>query len=271
MSNITIDRAVKRAYFSGLSGENILEFQFSPAELNFVEGGRYVDRIPTGSYFNQPAWVSGKASDFSLRMFIDRTQESYTAENYNEDPFQGVTRFPSRIPLVNSLDIAQLIRGIVTGNTSSGFQSSFKKKHEGKHNEVAPSNYSASPHYRQSAFNEGAGVISDLESLLYFVRPKGLRLSELTIEEDGKINIEDFDVARFTPPPKVRFYQGSIWREGYMVEVAYNLSVMNKQLVPMRMDARIKIACTNWGYLNELSSSSVDSAIDVTPQSPNFA
>lgn len=269
MSNLTTDRATKKAYFTDLDGGHLLEFQFAPFELNFEEGGRFVDRLPTGRYFNELVWISGKPTEFNLQMFIDRTQESYVSENFDQDPFSDVRRFPNRNPVYGFLDIVGLIEGIKNSNTSSGFATSFKKKNQQGANEVAPSNYSASPHYVQRQFDEGSGVIPDLEALLYYVRPKGMKLSEATIHKDGSVKVTDYEQARFTPPPMIRFYYGNLWREGYVIEVKYNLSVMNKLLVPKRMDADIKIACTNWGYLNEMGSGSIDGAIDAYDTIPN--
>ena len=128
MANITTDRAIKKAYFTNLEGGHLLEFQFTPNELDFVEGGRFVDRIMTGNYFNDLTWISGTPSEFKTRMFIDRTQESYTVESFNSDPFEGIRRFPNSNPRFTSFDVVNLIRGIASSNTSSGFASTFKER-----------------------------------------------------------------------------------------------------------------------------------------------
>jgi len=255
MSNLTVDRAVKKAYFSDLEGGHILEFQFSPSELDFSEGGQYADRVMTGNYFTDLIWISGRPTKFNVQLFIDRTQESYTVDNYNQDPFDSFKRFPNSNPRYGNFDIVNLINGIKNSNTSSGFATSFKKAGDKGANEVQPSTYTASPHYKQSSFEENVGVIKDLEALMYYVRPKGFKLGEITIQTDGNVSVKDFEQGRFMPPPMVRFYYGSFWREGYITEVKYNLSVMNKLLVPRRMDATIEMACTQWGYLNELGGS----------------
>ncbi len=98
MSNITTDRAVKKAYFSDLSGGHIIEFQFSPHQLDFSEGGNYADRVVTGNYFTDLVWISGRPNKFTVQLFIDRTQESYFVDNFNQDPFSEISRFPNRNP-----------------------------------------------------------------------------------------------------------------------------------------------------------------------------
>lgn len=263
--NLTTDRAVKKAYFSDFFGDNIVEFQFAPHELDFSEGGQYADRVVTGNFFTDLIWISGRPTKFSVQMFIDRTQESFISDQYNQDPFANFKRFPNSNPRLSGFDIYNMVQGLKQGSSSSGFATSFKRgntKEDG--NEVAPSNYSASPQFSQSQFNEATGVIKDLEAILYYVRPRGLKLSEITIEGTQVVSIGDYKQNRFVPPPKVRFYYGAFWREGYITEVKYNLSVMNKLLVPRRLDATIEMACTSWGYLNEIGNSAIDGA------KPNF-
>lgn len=262
MSNLTTDRAIKRAYFSDLSGNHIIEFQFSPAELDFSEGGTYADRVSTGNYFTDLVWISGRPTKFRVQMFVDRTAESYFVSNYNQDPFADLTRFPNRLPKYLDFDILNLVKGIANGNTSSGFVSSFKKRYEGAGNDVDASTYSATPHFAQPLDKASQGVLRDLEALMYYVRPEGLTMAEATFKPDGSLNVKDVGQQRFTPPPMARFYFGSIWREGYIINVDYNLSVMNKELVPLRMDANIEFACTRWGYLSEVSQEPKENAIN---------
>lgn len=269
MPNLTTDRATKKAYFTDLDGNHLVQFQFTPDTLEFIESGLYIDRIPIGKYFNNLTWISGKPNTFELRLFVDRTQESYLIENYNQSPFDSVTRFPNQHSETRSLDILNLLAGIKNSNTSSGFASNFRDQGEKTSNKVTPTSYNASPDYPQTAFNEGTGVMPDIEALLYYVRPKGLKLSEITIQRSGEVRIDDFDMGRFIPPPMVRFYYGNLWREGYIVDVKYTLSVMNKLLVPRRLDAQIKIACTNWGYLTDLNDESLEGSEDFNTVDPN--
>lgn len=240
--SVTAERATKKAYFTNLAGGKLLEFQFSPDILDFNEGGEYMDRIPVGNYFNDASWISGKVSKFNLRMFVDRTQESYTAENYNNDPFDGIKRYPTRSPKYLNFDIINMLRGIGQRKPASN----------GEGNMVDASNYSASPHFSQPSFNDSLGVIGDVEALLYYVRPEGLELSDITIQKDGTARVFDFPQGRFTPPPKCRFHYGNLWSEGYIIDVKYNLSIPNKDLVFRRMDADLVMLRTRWGYLRDI-------------------
>ena len=258
MTNLTTDRATKKAYFTDLDGGHIFEFQFSPNELDFKEGGQYVDMVMTGNFFTDLIWISGVPNRFNLRVFIDRTQESYVVEDYNQDPFSAIIRFPSARPRMSSYDATSMIMGL---KQSSGLSTSFKKDYQGGGNSVDPSKYSSSPDFKQSQMDGASGVLKDLEALMYYVRPKGLKLSEITIQQ-GQVSVKDFPTGRFVPPPMIRFYYGAMWREGYLINVDYNLSVMNNILVPRRLDANLTIACTRWGYLNELGSSAIENATD---------
>tara|TARA_Y100000034_G_scaffold29728_1_gene36161 strand:+ start:37440 stop:38186 length:747 start_codon:yes stop_codon:yes gene_type:complete len=244
--SITKDRAVKRAYFSNLEGGNIVEFQFSPASLQFKEGGKFEERIKVGNYFPELIWISGDTNAFELRFFIDRTQESYVRDEYNSDPFEDFKRFPEPYTKYVPSQVYALIAGAK--------QDSDVRKNGAVGGGIQPSSYSASPHYAQSSFNDNVGVLKDLEALMYFLRPQGIELGDISISESGEVNINDFSQNRFTPPPMFRFYYGSIWREGYFTNIEYQLSAMNKQLVPNRLDATIKMACSNWGYLSELNN-----------------
>lgn len=260
MSDFTTARATKKAYFSDLDGGSILEFQFMPAELDFVEGGDFIERKKTGSYFTDMMWISGKASPFTLQFFIDRTQSSYVQGTVNENPLSDVQRFPNRFTKYTNLDVVNMVKGM-----ASSARNLLSKSRESGKSQLVASNYSATPHYNQN-LDENVGVLKDLEALLFFVRPKGLKLAELTISTNTRgeqaVSVKDFQQSRFTPPPMVRFYYGSIWREGYITEVRYNLSVMNKLLVPQRLDANISMSCTRWGYLNEIRSSAQAVSID---------
>lgn len=259
MSDFLTERAIKRAYFSDLDGGVILEFQFTPADMDFTEGGQFIERIKTGSYFSDFMWVSGKSAPTQLAFFVDRTQASYVSGTMNQNPFSEVQRFPNRFTKYTNLDIVGLIK-----NLPSQYKSYVGNKSKEKGTLVA-SNYSASPHYNQG-LDENVGVLKDLEALMYFVRPKGLKLAEITINTsdagEKTVSMKDYQQSRFTPPPMVRFYFGPIWREGYITEVRYNLSVLNKLLVPQRMDASITMLCTRWGYLNEVGSRVIAMDID---------
>lgn len=275
------ERASRKAYFSDLDGGNILEFQFMPSELEFMEGGDFSERKPVGSYFPEFMWINGRTSPMQLQFFIDRTMASFVAGEYNQDPFSEVKRFPNKYAKYTRLDIVNMVNGLSKGQSSSGFLSTFGDKRKGQGVTPIASGYSASPHYNQP-LDENVGVLKDLEALLYYVRPLGLKLGEMTIQtsqravmgdkgkgEMGTIKYKDYEQARFTPPPMVRFYFGAIWKEGYISEVNYNLSVLNKKLVPQRLDAKLTMVCTRWGYLSEVGSQVEAVSIDSTIQGSN--
>lgn len=258
-------RANKKAFFSDLSGGHIVEFQFTPEEMKFTEGGKFIEKDMVGHYFNDSMWVSGKASPFDVRMFIDRTAESYMVDG-DSDPFEQIKRHPNRFAKYGNLDIVNFVRGIAKGRSSSAFIPDFNKKQVAQ---TKPSAYSSSPDFAQNPDNT-KGVLPDLEALLYYVRPLGLDLSKQVSQDttslhssgDGKtevktIKIKDFQQTRFTPPPKVRFFYGDIWREGYIEEVNYTLSILNRDMIPQRLDADIRMICSRWGYLSAIDTSKV--------------
>ena len=272
MSDIVTNRARKKAYFSDLDGGHIVDFQFTPDELTFVEGGRFSDRIATGQYLTDYIWISGKPNSFNIKMWVDRTQESMVLGDQNTDPFSDVTRFPKKShPRFTNFDVVSLIRGINNSDTSSGFASTFAKKSDAKTgNAIDPSKYSATPDFKQDIFSENKGVYYDVENLMYYVRPKGFSLAKGTVSNDGSIKISDYKQTRFTPPPMVRFYYGNLWSEGYIEEIKYSLTAMNKQLVPRRLEADITFIRTNWGYLDEVGiDTEADDYIEVS-NSPRY-
>ena len=247
------DRATKKAYFTDLDGNNVVDFQFTPEALNFSEGGRFADRISTGQYFTDYIWISGKPSKFSLNIWVDRTSESMSSGETNVDPFEELVRRPKRLfPRLGDIK-DDLIQGIKNSAGNSGFLSAIlKKPFATEGNSIDPSVYSATPDFSQSMYSETKGVYYDLEKLLYFVRPLGLSLGTAVTQTNGSLKISDYTQARFTPPPMVRFFYGNTWAEGYFEEVDYSLTVMNKLLVPRRLEADITFLRTKWGYLDEV-------------------
>lgn len=265
MAYSTTPRANKKAFFSDLSGGHIIEFQFTPEQVEFTEGGKFIDREQVGHYFNDSMWISGKESPFEVQLFIDRTAESYLVEG-NSDPFEQIKRHPNRFAKYANVDIVNFVKGIANGRSSSAF-APIPGRAVGVRK---PSVYSSSPDFAQNKENAN-GVLGDVEALMYFVRPKGLDLNKQVSQEqqelyrtpDSKtevrtVHIQDFKQTRFTPPPKVRFYYGNIWREGYIEEVQYTLSILNSEMIPQRMDAKIQMRCSRWGYLNAINPTLID-------------
>lgn len=250
------ERATGRAYFTDLDGGNVIDFQFAPATLSMFEGSRYTDRISIGEYHTDFLWLSGKPNNFKLKFWVDRTQESMGVWT-GEDPFENMNNNRMRTnPRYSNFDALNMVRNMAKGEFgSSGFYTSLRKKGDSKKgNPLVPSKYSVNPDFRQEGYSEDIGVYGDLEKLLHFVRPKGFKLASIKLNIDGTMRLTDFEQSRFTPPPKIRFYYGNMWREGYIEQVSYQLSVMNKRLVPRRLEADITFICTRWGYLTGLSS-----------------
>lgn len=247
-----IERATKKAYITDLNGGNIVDFQFTPEELDFFEGGRFADRSSVGNYHTDYIWISGQPNKFKIDMWVDRTSESFGIGG--TDPFEDASRFPKVANRkYTNFGLVNLVRGIQSGSTSSGFQSTFFRNKNTTANKIDPSIYSFNPEFPQDEYaNNTKGVYFDLERLLYYVRPLGFELSRGTITPDGAISLRNFTQSRFTPPPMVRFFYGNSWSEGYIEEVKYNLSAMNKQLVPRRLKAEISFLRTRWGYLEEI-------------------
>lgn len=257
------ERATKKAYLTDLNGGNVIDFQFTPEELEFFEGGRFADRQSVGEYHTDYIWISGKPNKFNLKMWVDRTQEAFATGVVNVDPFADSSRFPGVANRkYTNFDLVNLVRGIRNGSTSSGFQSTFFKPKATEGNSVDPSIYSFNPDFPQDVIqNNIKGVYYDLERLLYYVRPQGFKLSSGTISTDGVVSLTNFSQTRFMPPPMVRFFYGNSWSEGYIEEVKYSLTAMNKQLVPRRLEADISFLRTRWGYLEELASTTANPAI----------
>lgn len=242
------DRALKKAYFTDIYGGNIIDFQFTPESLEFEEGGKFKDRVAVGRYQTDYVWISGKPNTFDLKMWVDRTDESISRTDFY-DPFADEKRFPkqTRSRYLN-FDIVNL-----TKDKYNGIKSMFYKKDNIQSNDIDPSIYSFNPEFPQDSIqNNSKGVYYDLERLMFFVRPQGFKLSSGTLETDGTLKISDVKQSRFTPPPKVRFFYGNMWCEGYISEVKYTLSAMNRNLVPRRLEAEIQFLRINWGYLEEV-------------------
>ena len=255
----TTSRATKGAYFSDTNGGNIVDFQFSPESLEFTEGGRFEDRILTGQYHTDYIWISGQPTKQEIKMWVDRTDESFNNVDKTEDPFSDLVRFPkASIPKYANFDIVNFLKGVKNGITDLT-KNGLSKKTDDTANTVDRSVYSVNPAFSQDVTSANRGVFYDVELLSYFIRPKGFKLSSAT-DTNGIIKITDFPQNRFTPPPKCRFFYGNYWAEGYIQEVDYKLTVMNENLVPLRMEADIIFLTTKWGYLNDLAT---DNAIDV--------
>jgi hypothetical protein len=239
MANIPSDRATGRAFLTDLQGGNIVDFQFAPFTLDFEEGGNYEQRTKIGHHFTDAVWISGQPSMFSLYMFVDRTNESVPMDIYDM-PYSKVHTMNHRKPQYNQLTLTNLARLIV------------KKEYKGE-KDFKQSEHFPNPEFAQG-YDPARGIYPDLEKLLYFVRPEGINMDNNTIRNSAEVSVQDFEMYRFTAPPMVRFHYGTLWRECYMTNVKYKLSAMNKELVPRRFEADIKLVTVRQGYLENVTN-----------------
>lgn len=250
--SITSNRATKGAYLCDLQGGHIVDFQFSPETLEFNEGGRFNDRIITGRHDTDYIWISGQPTRQNIKMWVDRTLESNTQLDQTSDPYSSITKLPkSAIPRYADFDVVNFINGVKNGLVDL-YSKARGIKDVTEQTSLEPSTYAVSPNFNQATSNDSKGVFYDVELLAYFLRPEGYELAKAT-NTNGVISIDDVKQTRFIPPPKCRYFYGNYWAEGYIQEVEYKLSVMNDNLVPMRMEADIVFLRTKWGYLNELT------------------
>ena len=255
--SLTSNRSTKGAYFSDTKGGNIIDFQFSPETLEFNEGGRFSDRVLTGRYNVDYIWISGQPTKMSIKMWVDRTLESVTPTDATQDPFGDVVRFPkATIPRYANFDIVNMVRGMKNG-IMDRINGNVKNKQLQSKTPIPidPSVFAVSPNFDQSTTTSNKGVFHDVEKLAYFIRPLGYEQGVATTNSEGVISISDYKHNRFTPPPKCRYFYGNFWAEGYIQEVSYKLSVMNENLVPLRMEADIEFIVTDKGYLNDIAGS----------------
>lgn len=241
--NLTTERATAGAYLADLNGQNIVDFQFSPHELDFSEDSNIVDRMNVGHYYPELVWISGKLKTFNVKMFIDRSLESMVKDSQNNDPFSDVKRFPDQNPRSdNSVDYSNGLK-VANGGQADEIR-------------VEMTSFDVSPEYPKVTNNDEKGVYPELEKVLYYIRPKGLKIPSSSLSDKGILTVEDLEISRFTPPPVVRFFYGNLWKQGYLSKVSYTLSVVNKLLVPQRMEATLEFMIEAEGILNDISQSS---------------
>lgn len=250
----TLPKNRKVAYLADVDGKNIIQFMFAPNTLGFSEGNNYYEEIKIGRTKPDVLWVSAQPQSFSFEIFIDRTAESAgTNENldiyadYKTTGFQAASQrfFPS---------LTQRLRTIINKLHSSNY--TIMAEYEGQLSDL-----NIAPHYQQNLEeNEVKGVLPDLEKLLYYVRQKGAKGSDLVVEDLGNIGEVSSAISQnitadrlFVSPPKCRFYYGSIWKEGYIRNIQYQLLVPNAQLIPRRLVANIDFLITRGGTLSEVN------------------
>lgn len=233
-----IQRAVAGAYFSNQDGSVIFDFQFAPHELSFSDKNKFYTRMKVGAYRPEFVWISGDSKQIELNLFIDRTYGSKTREDLGADlSTLPAFRQPSSNPRV------------IPGQADSYAQSANPPQFDDSNFKQFASRFSPNPKFPQSANDEEIGVYLDYENLRYFLNINLKRVSREDLLR-GVIQYED----RFIPPPKALFIYGNLWMSGYIVEVQYNFSAMNKFLVPKRMEAKVMFVVEDDGLLNPVKN-----------------
>lgn len=272
-----VDRAKKYAYFCDSEGDNIVDFQFNPANLPLSEGQEYNDKVTTGSYEPDVLWVSAKTQRFNIDMFIDRTYESAGGNSVNDsfvpnkNPFQGLTNL--------AFGTVEASATFNNGNRIvTGLRNAFRKenKEDALEARFVKSDYRAGNNVNSGDFDANVGVLGELKKLLFYVGPKDVNsipradVSNDFLTINANTKVIQYSGARkyFTPPPMVQFFYGNIWREGFIENIEYNLSVPNRDLVPQRLEATLQFLVVRGGFLEapQLSPVSTKSLDGSRPQ-----
>lgn len=249
-----ITRAIRKAYFSDIEGNNIIDFQFSPHELEFSETARMKMDYLTGVYGVNIAWNSASYGPFSVKLFIDRTKESFASDKLPDT--KKTIKTPSWFPRPDqSSAIVQAVKNIVNP---------IKNRKAGS---PELSTYDPAPSYKQDEAKYN-GVLTDLVKFQYFIRPEGYSSSipgMLVNSNDykGKLNVEDESELRFSPPPIIRFFNGDIWMEGYVSKFNYKLGIMDMNLIPQRLTGEITINVHRGGQFQSIGN---DASLGISSQ-----
>jgi hypothetical protein len=236
-------RALKSAYLSNVEGSVIIDFQFSPSELDFSENSSVKVETLTGEYGADLFWTSSNMDSVTLKLFIDRTSESFVGTKTPDK--EKTVKIPSWFP-----------KPYETSAIVNAIKRQLKPKEAGQ---IERSSYDPSPNFKQDEAKYN-GVLTDLAKIQLFLRPEGYKssLSGMLVNSKnykGKLNIEESAGKRFSPPPIIRFFHGDLWVEGYATKFSYNLSVMNTQLVPQRLTGDLIIVVSRSGQFKSVGSS----------------
>lgn len=240
-----IEKGASFAYFCTVDGRNIFPFQFSPDVLRFSESSNFYHEMVSGRYDVPSHWISGRPQMFPLRLFIDRTGES----RVNEAPSNSLNDYEQGFLSGAGIGGTGLYSGILQGVRSAAS----RLRRTGGDYEFELSSYDMSPHFKKRSADddEQIGVYKDLENLLKLMRPKGYPAFNSVQTPVGSIEFTEQDLIQFQPPEKLRFFHGALWKEGYIVSLDYELSVMNGSLIPRRMDANLMFLAERSGIIAE--------------------
>jgi len=237
-----MERAIKYAYLSNVRGDFVINFQLTPHELKMTESVKIKTESITGNNKVDLYWTSGNVESFNFDMFIDRTQNSRVGASYSTE-----SQRPKNINIFPSI--------VETSATIQGLNKLFANPVE--RDEFVISGYDPSPHFKQ--VDDENGVLRDLEQLKYFMRPDGMEKQKgIMLTEGGNFkgsfNAPNEDELIFNSPPILRFFYGSIWKEGYLSKLNYTLSVPNRELVPLRLQAKLVMTVHRSGTFTTLPS-----------------
>jgi len=226
----------KNAYITNLDGSVIIDFQYSPHEMDRSTKSNIKTSTYTGSVDVDLYWVSGEPESVPIPFFIDRTKESM--------PYKGGTQAevkPKTLdwlrPVYDNSALAQIIRGMVKSKTPS--------------EKIPTSEYNATPHFKQNRDS----VLYDIEVFESFLRPEGYKqvpASVVVQSYEFRNNTPDNNAVRFVPPQMIRFFYSGLWVEGYLENIDYKYSIFMSGK-PQRVEGTLTIAAHKKGtfeYVN---------------------
>lgn len=243
------ERAKRRAFITNVDGSKIIDFQFTPTGFSGEETASYNVKNKTGVHDADMLWVSGNSHSLPIEIFIDRTEES-VGTGKQVDKFAPLDTNKTYF-MYDAEQYVLAMRAVAEG-LYNGIPAS----------RIVKTDYAVSPEFAQGDENtrNANGVYPDLLNFLYFVRPKGY------VSTDAKVSSYDVKTVRgffkyksrvaqkFVPPPMLRYFFGNIWVEGYASGFTYELSMVNKDLIPLRLTGTLNIHVSDWGILSSINA-----------------
>ncbi len=245
----TLPKALRKGFITDLKGNNVIEFQFNPTEFEFQESNVFNERNLTGREDTDTLWVSGSPEKFTMELFIDRSIESrgnMTSSTDisglvgSPDPMAGnATAQYGRYVFDKARNVINEVKGI-------------KREFDG--NNIVFSDYNPSPHINinDEGFDDDIGVWNEYNKFRKYLKPEGWRQADLRqIQANNGNAIID---RQFIPPPVAILYFGDLWVQGYMETLNPRFSVMNRMLVPQRMEITFSMTVQNKGILSPVNN-----------------